>query len=512
VFKKNKVAISVVTGILGLAGVMTSAQAVHVNQDGTGQVLLFPYYNANDGYVTNVNLVNSTDQTKAVKIRFREGKSSNDVLDFNIYMSPEDIWTGSVKAGDDGKGNMVGTLSTSDRTCTLPALASCADGKCQAEVPFTGHNLYKGVTAADTREGYIEVIEMGVVEDTAVKAGVLHKNGAPTDCKTIEAAWTPSTSGGKGTFSQGAGTAAAGVSAPTGGLFGSSAIVNVGKGSAYALDPVAIDNYTTQAQHYLSHDPDNFLLPSLASGNVASSSVMTKTSTGENEMVVTQWTAQKDACLEDKDELTPQCGTNPYPIAHVLLAPHLMNEYFLDPTDGYDGHTDWVVTFPMKKHGINAATTDVVATFENGIFDREEGRAGWVASSGTSFGFSPPIGMGNVKVDDSSLLNREVNVISFKSSDPSYDASRTLLSSDSKQSVSVGAFVSGWARLSFPGYSLSSGFQSAQGYSAKPSTYTADSNVYKGVPATGAAFLEGNVSANPNARFGDALPYKVQRD
>ena len=156
-FKKNKVAISVVTGILGLAGVMTSAQAVHVNQDGTGQVLLFPYYNANDGYVTNVNLVNSTDQTKAVKIRFREGKSSNDVLDFNIYMSPEDIWTGSVKAGDDGKGNMVGTLSTSDRTCTLPALASCADGKCQAEVPFTGHNLYKGVTAADTREGYIEV-------------------------------------------------------------------------------------------------------------------------------------------------------------------------------------------------------------------------------------------------------------------------------------------------------------------------------------------------------------------
>lgn len=77
-----------------------------------GQVLLFPYFNAQNGYVTNINLVNSTDQTKAVKIRFREGKSSNDILDFNIYMSPEDIWTGSVKAGDDGKGNTVGTLTT----------------------------------------------------------------------------------------------------------------------------------------------------------------------------------------------------------------------------------------------------------------------------------------------------------------------------------------------------------------------------------------------------------------
>ena len=41
-FKKNKVAISVVTGILGVVGVITSAQAVHVNPDGTGQVSVVP--------------------------------------------------------------------------------------------------------------------------------------------------------------------------------------------------------------------------------------------------------------------------------------------------------------------------------------------------------------------------------------------------------------------------------------------------------------------------------------
>ena len=81
-FNKNKIAISVAVGILGVAGVMTSAQAVHVNPDGTGQVLLFPYYNARDGYVTNINLVNSTDQTKAVKIRFREGILSHSLLCF----------------------------------------------------------------------------------------------------------------------------------------------------------------------------------------------------------------------------------------------------------------------------------------------------------------------------------------------------------------------------------------------------------------------------------------------
>ena len=505
-FNKNKVAISVTAGILGVVGVMTSAQAVHVNPDGTGQVLVFPYFNAQDGYVTNINLVNSTDQTKAVKIRFREGKYSNDILDFNIYMSPEDVWTGSIKAGSDGNGNTVGSLTTGDRTCTLPALASCDDGKCEATVPFTGHNLYKNVTAADTREGYVEIIEMGVVSDATVAAGVLHNNGKPSDCKAVETAWKKG-----GVFTTGGG-----ISAPTGGLFGSSAVLNVAEGSAFAVDPVAIDNYSTKAQHYRPDDVNNFLLPSLASGDVNTSSVMVKKATGESELVVTEWNTVTDTCLNDGDALTPACGVNPYPVAHALLAPHLMNEYFLDPTDGYDGHTDWVITMPMKKHGIHAKSTDVVASFENGIYDREEGRADWSSGStdngDDSFGFSPPLGMGNVETSDSSLLNREVNVISFKTSDPSYDTARTVLSSSAKQSVSVGAFVSGWARISFPDYSLADGFKSAKAYSASPSTYTAASGVYKGVPATGVAFIEGNVSQNAHARFGDALPHKIQRD
>lgn len=512
-FMKNKIAIGVAVGILGAVGVITSAQAVHVNPDGTGQVLLFPYYNARDGYVTNVNLVNSTDQTKAVKIRFREGKTSNDVLDFNIYMSPNDVWTGSVKAGVDKAGKPIGAVSTADRSCTLPALVNCSNGECGGKPqPFTGPNLYPNVTADDTREGYVEVIEMGVVDDATVKAGVLHKNGTPTNCQAVADAW--STKKG-GVFTKGQG-----ISAPTGGLFGSSAILNVAEGSAFSVDPVAIDNYSTKAQHYRADDVNNFLLPSLASGDVTSSSVMVTKPTGETEMVVTDWKSGAevgDACLKDGDSLTPACGTNPYPVAHALLAPHLLNEYFLDPSFGYDGHTDWVVTFPMKKHGIANAGSDVIASFENGIFDREEGSqasSGGGTSGSTSdeeFGFSPPVG-GTNPVDTSSSLIREVNVISFKSTDPSYNDSRTILSSASKQSVSVGPFVTGWARLSFAGYSLKDGFKSAKGYSASPGTYTADSNVYKGVPATGAAFIEGNVSENAHSLFGDALPHKIQRD
>ncbi len=496
-FKKNKIASSVAIGILGALGIIASAQAVHLNSDGTGQVLLFPYFNAQQGYVTNINLVNSSDDTKAVKIRFHEGKSSQDILDFNIYLSPEDVWTGSIKPATDTKGNKIGALTTGDRTCTMPSLASCDDGRCEATIPFNGHDVYQNLTAADTREGFVEVIEMGVVTDASVKAGVVHKNGKPVDCKTVTKAWD------SGAFTQGVGAAAKGLAAPTGSLFGSSAILNIAEGTAFALAPVAIDDYSTQAQHYRPDDPDKFLLPSLASGNVTTSSVVVKKPTGESELVVTDWKQITDACLSDGDNLTPACGTNPYPMAHVLLAPSLMNEYFLDPTLGYDGHTDWVVSFPMKKYGINTADAQISTYFDKGLYDRNAGlantsKAGFPTSTGTPSVYG--------------ALARHVNVLTFKSTDPSYDLSRTVLSSTAQQDLSVGPFVSGWGRLAFPAYSLASGFKSAQAYGATPDVYSADSTIYQGVPVAGAAFVEGNVSENAHARFGDAFPHKIQRN
>ena len=498
-FKKKKLALGIVAGLAGALGIVTSAQAVHVNPDGTGQVLIYPYFNAHPGYVTNINLVNSTDQTKAVKIRFREGDRSNDVLDFNIYMSPQDVWTGSVRTVEDKDKNKIGSISTRDRTCTLPQLASCKDDKCEVTIPFTGHQVYTGVDAADTREGYVEVIEMGVVTDKTVQAGVLHKNGTPANCAAVEDAWK------NGIFTQGSGDKALGLSAPTGGLFGSSAVLNVPQGVAFAVDPVAIDNYSTVPQHYLSDDPNNFLLPSLASGNVNTSSITVKDVNGENELVTTTWGSVPDTCLNDKDDLTPQCGTNPYPISHVLLASNVMNEYFVDPTDGYDGHTDWVLTFPMKKHGIHNADTDVSLMID-GMYDREEGNQ--KAVNEMSFGFSPVL---PGKTKNETLLNREVNVVSFLTSDPSYDSTHTVLSSATGQTLSVGSFVHGWAKMSFPKYDISKGYVSSTTYGKSGTVYNAASSIYQGVPLAGFSAIEGNVSENAAAYFGDALPHKIKR-
>lgn len=556
-FKKNKIALGVAAGFVGLAGIMSSAQAVHVNKDGTGQALLFPYYNAQEGYVTNINLINSTDETKAVRIRFREGKESKDVLDFNLYMSPEDVWTGSIKM-DSSKGSPMGSVTTSDHTCALPALASCKDGKCSVTEPFDGYEYYSGLTPADTLEGYVEVIEMGVVTDSAVQYGVLHQRGEPNNCGVVADAWY------RNTFTTGRGAAAAGLGAPTGGLMGSSAVLNVPEGTAFAVDPVAFDNYTLEAHHTRPDDTKNFDLPSLASGSVTTSEIMVKKDNGTVDMVVTEWEKYHhpngtigDACLLDNDPKTPACGDNPYPVAHALLASNLMNEYFLDPTDGYDGHTDWVVTFPMRKlgvfnqDGITQLTKtevtnssgyptgdyvcvdklgneypmedvnpdcklygDIQVAFGEEIFDREEGRV-------KDANFSPYSAYPRV-------LEREVNVLTFISNDPSYDDSRTVLSSDhtlpaGKAHADLGgldaddfvvtdAFVSGWARMRFPAwYNMADWVDGINAYGEYPDNYDESSFIYKGVPAAGFAAIEGNVSQNAGARFGDAIPHKVQR-
>jgi hypothetical protein len=76
------------TGMLGAAGV---AQAVNVSADGLGNVLIYPYYTVNkdingNRFNTLMSVVNTTASTKAVKVRFREGKNSEEVLT-NVFLS-----------------------------------------------------------------------------------------------------------------------------------------------------------------------------------------------------------------------------------------------------------------------------------------------------------------------------------------------------------------------------------------------------------------------------------------
>src|SRR5574337_1616624 len=104
-FKKKSLCAALAgIGALGVAG---AAQAVNVNGNGLGQVLIYPYYTArNDAagnaYNSLLSVVNTTNSVKSVKVRFLEGQNSREVLDFNLFLSPHDVWTAAIGATGSG--------------------------------------------------------------------------------------------------------------------------------------------------------------------------------------------------------------------------------------------------------------------------------------------------------------------------------------------------------------------------------------------------------------------------
>src|SRR4029078_12616721 len=105
---KQKSLYAALAGVSAL-GVTGAAQAVNVNPDGLGQVLIYPYYtpradSLGNAYGTLMSVVNSTATAKAVKVRFLEGKNSREVLDFNLFLSPKDVWTAAIVPTANGAG------------------------------------------------------------------------------------------------------------------------------------------------------------------------------------------------------------------------------------------------------------------------------------------------------------------------------------------------------------------------------------------------------------------------
>ncbi len=66
--RKNLTA-AVLAGLAGVAGIVGSAQAVNINPDGLGQVLIYPYYTVNAGNQTVLSVINTTSDAKNGSLR-----------------------------------------------------------------------------------------------------------------------------------------------------------------------------------------------------------------------------------------------------------------------------------------------------------------------------------------------------------------------------------------------------------------------------------------------------------
>ena len=67
--KKTSLTTAIIAGIAGVAGISNMASAVYLNNDGLGQVLIYPYYTVNAGNSTIVTVVNTTAAGKATNRR-----------------------------------------------------------------------------------------------------------------------------------------------------------------------------------------------------------------------------------------------------------------------------------------------------------------------------------------------------------------------------------------------------------------------------------------------------------
>ncbi len=192
--KKSSLTTAVLAGLAGLVGFAGSAGAVDINPDGTGQVLIYPYYTVQAGQQTYISVVNSTDVGKAIKVRFLESYNSKEVLDFNLFMSPYDVWTGTVFAlADAGLSGDGGAFGTRDNSCTVPDFAVAGDGSIGGlNYKAFDNSVYAadgGPTGLDrSREGYVEMILMADVTGSTL-ADITHDStGVPADCGSSAAA------------------------------------------------------------------------------------------------------------------------------------------------------------------------------------------------------------------------------------------------------------------------------------------------------------------------------------
>ena len=84
-----------------LAGFIAApAAAVYLDATGIGQALLYPYYTVRaaegNAFNTYISVANTADQAVVAKVRFREGRDSRLVAEFNLYLAGIDMWTAAL--------------------------------------------------------------------------------------------------------------------------------------------------------------------------------------------------------------------------------------------------------------------------------------------------------------------------------------------------------------------------------------------------------------------------------
>ncbi len=419
-FKTRMINAAVAAALGTVAG---AAQAVNISVDGGGSALIYPYYTMQtkgmNPFDTYLSVVNTDSQRgKAVKVRVLEPKNSKEVLDFNLYLSPNDVWTASITR--DSAGNPI--LRTTDNSCTSPQIpvVSTVGTIVTREVAFVNFayatDFALDGSLARAREGYVEMLLMADISSGATYSSsgtrtllsdITHNTvGVPANCAAVSGGWST------GNLS----TLGVGVTNPTGTLFGAETIINALEGIDISTNAVALANWSVTN----THSNPGALNPNLADVNPQVSLIMD----GANS-IVTDWSG----------------FPNISPVSAVFMRDAVYNE-FVWGSGAVGLNTDWVVNFPTKvfhiAYGTSNTKTSADKPFTSSLttsgaceaitlvsYNREE-------ASSAALSFSP---------SGTQSLCWEVNVLSWGSSN--------VLGAQVTRSTIAVPYSEGWGRLTF---------------------------------------------------------------
>ena len=557
--KKNVLALSIAAMIGGFAGAasaqnveqgsatlsitndtlstMTKSTATQfaVSEGGSGHVLLVPYFTTQNNNMSVLHVVNTdTVNGKAVKVRFRGAANSDDLLDFTVFLSPGDVWTGAVQANADGS-----YFRTEDGSCTIPDIRkqNVAFGKSRLNQSWDAAKLTN-----NTKEGYVEIFNAADIPSDKIYGANKNANSSLyTAIKHVGGVAPCTTSVLETTLNYGneldteAKKANFGFNTPTGQLTGDWYILNVDQtttfsGTATALKAVDGGNKSARGNYVLFPQQGETVA---ADQFTADPLLITKPADKAGKILKGPLVAPNNADLPDlstpyfvggADAAGVNAAKQAFDLTQSLAKGAVSNQYATDSI--LKAKTDWVFSMPTRRYSVaanySAATSaDSYPVFNLGV--NANGQLATFAQSAAAVGSTPAqvaaemnyFNGSNVSVDATSgnlcvnstaskFYDREETVKSGgaftspvtsatlrfcgETSVLSFTNDESVLGATVARSVTADGYVNGWANVSL----------------GKPSS--ANMNVIGGLPVIGSSFIKltnaGGLANNFSGTYG----------
>ena len=216
-----KKSLAAALGAMLMAG---SAAAVEVAPGGKGDVLIAPLFMTGGGWTSEFKVINTNTVDSAVaKVVFHAPGRSQEVLDFLIFLSPGDVWTGTLMQNADGS---IGVSSTDPSSITV---SQAANG-CPSATGTPGFDPTQARFTVPYTTGYATIFETRMVR--GLGAAPVNKAAVLAAYATACGAATPITAADTDNV-----------------LVGSVTLANPQNGNKLSLPMTALANYDNTTYH-----------------------------------------------------------------------------------------------------------------------------------------------------------------------------------------------------------------------------------------------------------------------